>query len=92
MKKNVLCVMMLLVVVLMLGIVGYNDTHYTTEGYVVSVNNDNHNVLIKDNNGHLWLINDDSYEVGQQVTMKMCSNDTGTIEDDVVTDVKIAAT
>ena len=93
MKWNVLYVMMLLAIVLMLGIVGYNDTHYTKEGCVVSVNNNNHNVLIKDNNGHLWLINDEGYEVGQQVTMKMCNNGTiDNVTDDTITNVKIAAT
>jgi len=91
-KKYVKYAVVFMVCALMLGIVGYNDTHDTRQGYVVSVN-DNDDVVIEDTTGNVWSINESGYEVGQRVTMKMCNNGTiDNVTDDTITNVKIAAT
>ena len=91
-KKYVKYAVAFMVCFLMLGIVGYTDTHDTRQGCVVSVN-DNDDVVIEDTTGNVWSINESGYEVGQRVTMTMCNNGTiDNVTDDTITNVKIAAT
>lgn len=91
-KKYVKYGVVFLVCVLMLGIIGYTDTHDTRQGYVVSIN-DNDDVVIEDTTGNVWSINKSGYEIGQKVIMKMCNNGTiDNVTDDTITNIKIAAT
>ena len=72
-------VMFLLVFVVLPGLVGNYEHHYTRKAEVV-----------EDNCGYLWEFYGNDYEVGQQVKMKMFTNYThDTIFDDEIEKVEI---
>ena len=77
----------LLVFIVLPGIVGNYEHHYTREAEVVEVNDEL--VVVEDNCGYLWEFYGDDYEVGQQVKMKMFTNYThDTIFDDEIEKVE----
>lgn len=78
----------LLVFIVLPGIVGNYEYHYTREAEVVEVSDEL--VVVEDNCGYLWEFYGDGYEVGQQVKMKMFTNYThDTIFDDEIEKVEI---
>lgn len=78
----------LLVFIVLPGIVGNYEHHYTREAEVIEVSGDL--VVVEDNCGYLWEFYGNGYKVGQQVKMKMFTNCThDTIFDDEIEKVKI---
>ena len=74
--------------VLLPGIAGYFEHHYTRQAEVVEVRGDV--VLVKDTCGFEWEFYGNDYEVGQQVKMKMFTNYThDIIFDDEIEKVEI---
>ena len=74
--------------ILLPGIAGYFEHHYTREAEVVNVCGDV--VLVKDTCGFEWEFYGNDYEVGQHVKMKMFTNYThDTIFDDEIEKVEI---
>ena len=81
-------VMFLLVFIVLPGLVGNYEHHYTREAEVVEVSDDL--IVVEDNCGYLWEFYGNNYEVGQQVKMKMFTNYThDTIFDDEIEKVEI---
>ena len=81
-------VMFLLVFIVLPGLVGNYEHHYTREAKVVEVSDDL--VVVEDNCGYVWEFYGNGYEVGQQVKMKMFTNYThDTIFDDEIEKVEI---
>ena len=81
-------VMFLLVFIVLPGLVGNYEHHYTRDAKVVEVSDDL--VVVEDACGHEWEFYGDSYEVGQQVKMTMFTNYThDTIFDDKIEKVEI---
>jgi len=74
--------------ILLPGIAGYFEHHYTRQAEVVEVCGDV--VLVEDTCGFEWEFYGEDFEVGQQVEMKMHTNYThGEIFDDVIEKVEI---
>ena len=81
-------VMFLLVFIVLPGLAGNYEHHYTREAEVVEVSDDV--IVVEDNCGYLWEFYGNGYEVGQQVKMKMFTNYThDTIFDDEIEKVEI---
>ena len=81
-------VMFLLMFVVLPGLVGNYEHHYTREAEVIEVSDDL--IVVEDNCGYLWEFYGNGYEVGQQVKMKMFTNYThDTIFDDEIEKVEI---
>ena len=81
-------VMFLLVFIVLPGLVGNYEHHYTREAEVVEVSDDL--IVVEDNCGYLWEFYGNDYEVGQQVKMKMFTNYThDTVFDDEIEKVEI---
>ena len=81
-------VMFLLGFIVLLGLAGNYEHHYTREAKVVEVSDDL--VVVEDACGYEWEFYGDGYEVGQQVKMKMFTNYThDTIFDDEIEKVEI---
>ena len=70
------------------GIAGYFEHHYTRQAEVVEISGDV--VTVEDTCGFEWEFYGDGYEVGQKVEMKMFTNYThGEIFDDEIIKVEI---
>ena len=81
-------VMFLLVFIVLPGLIGNYEHHYTREAEVVEVSDDL--IVVEDNCGYLWEFYGNDYEVGQQIKMKMFTNYThDTIFDDEIEKVEI---
>ena len=81
-------IMFLLMFVVLPGLVGNYEHHYTREAEVIEVSDDL--IVVEDNCGYLWGFYGNGYEVGQQVKMKMFTNYThDTIFDDEIEKVEI---
>lgn len=81
-------IMFLLVFIVLPGLVGNYEHHYTRQAEVVEVCGDV--VLVEDTCGFEWEFYGDGFEVGQKVEMKMHTNFThNTIFDDKIEKVKI---
>ena len=76
-------IMFLLVFIVLPGLVGNYEHHYTRGAEVVEVSDDL--IVVEDNCGYLWEFYGNDYEVGQQVEMKMFTNYTH----DIIFDDKI---
>ena len=92
-KRNILTVVVviagLVVLVLVTGIVGYIETHYTREAEVIELESDSV-VVVEDATGNEWAFEGEGYAVGDKVTMKMHTNGTDSIiTDDVIENVKL---
>ena len=86
--KNIKIVLGLIISLVVLGLIGYMETHHTQTGYIVSVNQSNNNVLIEDNMGDLWIINDKGFNIGDNVKITFNNQATTTKEDDIITKVE----
>lgn len=78
----------LLLFLLLVGRVGYWETHYNRDATVVSVQGQL--VTVEDRIGMLWDFYADGYKVGDEVRMLMDNNTTDNIiTDDTIEDVKL---
>lgn len=71
-------------------IIGYVESHYSKNGYVAEINENE--VVIVDDNGHewVWLEEEPTYQRGDKVKMTMYTNHTdGNIFDDEIIKIKI---
>lgn len=95
MKKKSLMFIVELVIVLNMfiilpGVMGYSENHYTREATVICVNNNNNEVIIEDAEGDRWCFYGTGYTRGDDVRVKLTTNCTSTdTQDDEVTDVKV---
>lgn len=70
------------------GIAGYIENHYTREATVICVNDDE--VVVDDTTGNEWCFYGTGYTEGDTVKMKMFTNYTDSnIYDDEIVDAKI---
>lgn len=77
-----------IVFVLLPGICGNLETHYTREATVICVNEDE--VIVNDKTGNEWAFYGTGYTEGDTVKMKMFTNYTDSnIYDDEIVNVKI---
>lgn len=82
------CVMFCFLFIVLPGIAGYYEHHYTREAEVIGVCGDL--VRVEDNCGFEWEFYGEGYEVGQKVEMKMFTNFTHEkISDDEIKEVEI---
>lgn len=78
--------LVLTVVLLFIGFIGYIETHYTRDVVVVEVQDQE--VTVEDKQGNLWCFNGTDYKVDQEITVVMYNNHTGTMYDDIIKGVK----
>ncbi len=78
--------MIVLVIITVLGVLGYYEHHYTRECVVVSV--DQEIVTAEDKQGNLWDFIGTDYQENERVTLTMFDNYTGTMYDDEIVKVK----
>lgn len=78
----------LMIIVVVLGIAGYMDTHYTTTAEVYSI--EDNSVILVDGAGYLWEVVDrPDLKKGDFVKIKFDNNTTGyTRNDDIILSVK----
>lgn len=86
--KNIKTIIGLIICLVVLGMVGYMETHHTQVGHIVSVNENNNNVLIEDNTNNLWIVNTEGFNIGDDVKITFNNQATTTKEDDEITSVK----
>jgi hypothetical protein len=79
-------VLVLTVVLLFIGFVGYTEAHYTRDVVVVEVQDQE--VTVEDKQGNLWCFNGTDYTVDQEITVVMYDNHTGTMYDDEIVKVR----
>ena len=80
-------IIIVLTIIMMLGILGHYEHHYTRDVVVVDIQNQE--VTVEDKQGNLWCFNGTDYTVNQELVIMMFDNHTGTIYDDEI--VKIRA-
>lgn len=87
--QAILGVMCILLFFLIMGIVGWYETHYSMQGKVVEVNKDF--VVIEDITQNQWMVdNDDNLNMHDKVKIKFDNNFTdGTRTDDIITEVEL---
>ena len=89
-RDIVIGVVSALVVMLILGIAGWYETHYTITGTVVKVNTFQELVTVEDNDGNLWEFYGTDFKISDTVKMVMDTNCTyNDIEDDEIEKVNI---
>ena len=88
MKNIIIGIAAFTVIVLLLGKVGYWETHYTTTGNIVAIENDT--MFICDEKGELWgydIVN--NLTIGDEVELVMWNNTTDmNIYDDEIVEIK----
>lgn len=82
----VVVTIVLVVTLLVIGRVGYWETHYNREGVVTSVEGDT--VVVTDTTGNEWAMEGEPLSIGDKVTLRMHTQGTEhTITDDTVVSV-----
>lgn len=81
-RKMFVTVVMFALFILCACFVGNIETRYTRKGIVTNVCNNV--VTIEDEFGEVWLIEDDTYNVNDKVTMRINTNHTNEIHDDFI--------
>ena len=78
----------LMIIVIILGIAGYMDTHYTTTAEVYSI--EDNSIILVDGAGYLWeVVNRTDLKKGDFVKIKFDNNTTEyTRNDDIILSVK----
>ena len=82
-KNIIITILAIIVFVLILGRVGYHETHYTEKGIVTNVTNEA--VIITDEKGEMWEIEDNNLKINDSV--KIIFNNYGTYSnryDDII--------
>ena len=86
--KKILIVCAVVIALLVIGRVGYWETHYNREGVVTEVADGL--VTITDTLGNEWLMDGESLQVGDRVIMRMSTQGTEeTIMDDAIVSIKV---
>lgn len=86
--KKILIVIAVVIALLVIGRVGYWETHYNREGVVTEVVDNL--VTITDTLGNEWLMDGESLQVGDRVIMRMSTQGTEeTIMDDAIVSIKV---
>ena len=86
--KNIKTIIGLFIGLLVLGMLGYMETHHTQNGQVISVNQSNNNTLIKDNMGELWSVNTRDFNIGDNVKITFNNQATTIKEDDEIVKIE----
>ena len=89
-KRRVGVVMMAIAIIALSVFVSYIDTHYTREAVVIHTANNYYAVAV-DEQGNEWEFCADDISVGQKISMTMYNNNSITIYDDEVVDIKVIA-
>lgn len=85
--KHILRTLTILAFVVMLGKVGYSETHYEVEATIISASGSV--IEAEDTDGNIWEFEADELEIGQKVVLVMADyNQTSDVTDDEVEDVK----
>ena len=79
-------VLVLTVVLLFIGFIGYTEAHYTREVVVIDIQGQE--VTVEDKQGNLWSFKGTDYKIDQELVIVMYDNHTGTIYDDEIVKVK----
>lgn len=89
-RDTVIAVLALVLFFVLLGRVGYWESHYNRDGKVVEVNGEV--ITVEDNCGNLWDFYGDGYKVNDEVRMLMDSHHTDNIiTDDTIERVELRA-
>lgn len=80
--KTLVTILAFVIILVFAGFVGNEEVKYTRKGIVTEV--DNNIVTIEDEFGEVWVIEDDSYHVDDKVTMRIHTNYTKEICDDII--------
>lgn len=72
--KAIFVLIAILVLIIVLGITGYIETHYSTTGTIIEIINDAIVVETEDNN--VWVFYGDGFNTGDLVTIEMFTNGT----------------
>lgn len=87
-KERAIAIVMLLMFLMLIGRVGYWETHYTEDATVIAVTGQI--ITVKDEGGQVWEFYGDGYEVGDRVHLHIDNNETdNTITDDKVVSAKL---
>lgn len=82
------CIMVVTLLIILPGIVGWYETHYEREGVVVAI--EGTNVVICDATDNEWVFEGEGFIEGDLVIMRMFDNGThSNIYDDKIDNVKI---
>lgn len=88
-KTVIFAVVTIILFFIVLGRVGYHETHYNREGIIININSDSI-ITVKDNTNNVWEFVGDGYTVGDRVQMLMSTEGTESIiTDDKIIDVKL---
>ena len=90
-RRRVRTVVIIILMIMMCMLASYIDTHYTKEATIIHTTNSHHVVVAIDEQGNEWEFCADNVFVGQTIEMKMFTNNTTTIYDDEVVDIKVVA-
>lgn len=86
-KTNIKAIVVLIIMLLVIGRIGYYEMHYYREGTVVGVQGTV--VTVKDRSGYLWDFEGEGFNKEDSVKMLMCTMGTDSnIYDDEIEDVK----
>lgn len=78
--------LVLTIILLGIGFIGYIETHYTRDVVVVEVQGQE--VTVEDKQGNFWSFKGTDYKVDQEITVVMYDNHTGTMYDDIIEGVR----
>ena len=87
-EKKRTIILMGLVIVLLLALFrigNYYETHYNREVVVVDVNGVE--ITVEDTYNHQWVFLGEGYEEGQEIEVKMFTNNTYNVNDDEILNV-----
>ena len=88
-KTVIFAIVTIILFFIVLGRVGYHETHYNREAIVISINSDSV-ITVKDNTNNVWKFVGDGYTVGDEVQMLMSTEGTESIiTDDKIINVKL---
>ncbi len=72
--------------VVLVGIAGYIETHYTMECEVVKI--EGNVITLEDKVGYLWEVEDENLEMNKTYKVEFSTNDTTDRTDDKITKIK----
>lgn len=92
-KRNIATVVVVIIgliaLILISGIVGYYETHYTREARVIDLESDSV-VVVEDTTGNVWAFEGEGFTVGDEVKMTMATHGTDSnIVDDEIVNVRL---
>lgn len=90
MMKNVICGILAVVIMCgLFGLAGYVECNYTRRNCVVIENKGGYTTFT-DRTGHQFTFKGDFYKVGDRIDVKMNTNGTDSVLDDIVKGVRAA--